>query len=235
MAESNKAVKGEQPKDNQKDAQKETTDPYMNKNPVVAKARPRKPAASGTKTVSKASSSTASKSRGNGSASSAQKGNRTGARPSGNQNTSASDNKNEDTTKKIMVSKVSDDVVPIEGALNQTAGPTEQDVPAIVQRDEYVQSVAEQLTNGEERAQQLVGDKRDKKKGKKEDKREKKVRKLEKKSQKAEKKVDKLMDKYKTAQKEEVKRSKLQNIKDMLLKAYAKLRKRHRKLRAVSK
>lgn len=235
MAESNKAVKGEQPKGNQKNPRKETTDPYMNKTPIVGKARPRKPPASGTKTVSKASPSPASRSRNNNSGSSAQKGGKTDAGPSNNQNTPAAGDITDDSTKKVMVSEVSEEVAPLESALNQQREPVGEEMPSVVERDEYVQSVAELLKEESDDIHQQDQDDQDQKKGRKSNNREKKIRKLEKKAEKAEKKVDKLMDKYKTAQKAEVKRSKLQNIKDKLLTAYAKLRKRHRKLRGVSK
>lgn len=235
MAESNKTVKGEQPKGNQKDPKKETTDPYMNKTPIVGKARARKPAASGTKAVSKASTSSASRSRSNSSGSSAQKGSKTSAKASGIQNDSASGKADDDTNKKVMVSGLTDEVVPLESALNQQSVPMGEEIPSVVERDEYVQSVADLLKEESEDIQQQDQDDQDSKKGKKQDKREKKVRKLVKKAEKAEKKVDKLMGKYKKAQKEDVKLKKLHNIKDLLLKAYATLRKRHRKLRGGSK
>lgn len=225
MAEPNKAVKGEQPKGNQKDPQKEMTHPSASKAPAAGKARTGTSASPKAKTSARASATSSSRAKNRASATTAKKD--TGSVAKTTENEPMSDSLDE----KVMVLGVTDEVMPIESAFGEQDKPAQQEVPPVAERDEYVQSVADQLNPGEEERGNQEDRDQDSPKSRKDDKPKRKVRKLEKKAEKAERKVDKLMDKYKTARQDQVKRGKLQTIKDKLLKAYAKLRKRHRKLR----
>lgn len=215
----------QQPKGHAKSPAEQTTDPYMNKKPLVGKARPRTPAASGAKTSSRASSTFAARSKSNPSTSALRK------------DTGKAEPKNtaDSTEKKVMVSGVTDEVAPIESVFQRETEPVGEEIPTIVERDEYVQSIADQLNPGEEDRGGQEDRDQDSKKSKKDKKPGKKVKKMEKKAEKAEKKVDKLKKKVQKAKKKEVKKSKLRILKEKLIKAFSKWQRRKKKLDELDK
>jgi len=231
METSNKAGEVEQPKSNQTNQRKETTDPYMNKTPVVGKARARTPVSSEAKSLSRSSSPSSSARRSTSSRSAAQKNNTTRAKQSGNSNASVSKDTPEADSTKIMVSEVSNEVLPIDRELKKETEPSGPNTTSGGERADYIKSVAGNRKEEEQTADLQFGEENNMDNLQKDTEPRKGLKKLRKKSIKAEKKVDKVMMKYKKALKDEVKRSKLKTIHQKLIKAFSKLRKRHRKLR----
>ena len=228
MEESNKTVEGEQTESKQNELQKETTDPYMNKKPVVGKARSR---TSGTRTLSKPSATSPSKSRSSALIPSNQASNNTQAEIPVNKNTSATKAVPSSSTSKANVLIVPDEITSPDREqkketehMNQKSFKSDH-VTGNKKSTDGHKTKGDTIATTSSKAEKDL-DQRNKQRGSGKD-----LKTLKKKAEKSEKKVTKLKKKFKKAKKNEVKKSMLKLLKDKIIKAVVKLKRRMKKLK----
>lgn len=217
MEETKKAIEGEQPDSKQNELKKETTDVLMNENPVVRKELLKASEILGARASSRKSSTTSSGGKSTSSGSSKQEKNQT-ATPR-KRNKVVSKAVPTSSTSKMVVSGESDESIPLDRELKNKTDATDQKGSSTNEKKVNKKAAGGKKTDGDsDQLKEQRGSGKD-------------LKALKKKAEKSEKKVGKLKKKFKKAKKNEVKKSKLKLLKDKIIKAIVKFKRRMKKLK----